>query len=95
MCLAEEGKSETCASCGKPGVNRLLTDKDDVPLCEECSDRLRTGEVVTHFVPTEAEPPPPPEERFGALFEAARALLEDAAEEDQIIPTLAFANEIG
>jgi hypothetical protein len=94
--LAEEGKTDSCASCGKPSVNRLKTDVDDVPLCDACSDRLRSGEAVGYVVPTEAEPPPPPEERFGALFEAARVLLEQGgAEEDQVIPTLAFANEIG
>jgi hypothetical protein len=47
-------------------------------------------------VPTEEEPPPPPEERFADLFKAARVLLtEGIAEEDQIYPTLAFANELG
>jgi hypothetical protein len=94
--LTEEGKTDPCASCGEPGVNRLKTEVDDVPLCGACSDRLRSGEAVGYFVPTEAEPPPPHEERFGALFEAARVLIEQgSAEEDQIIPTLAFANEMG
>jgi hypothetical protein len=93
---SEEEKTDPCASCGKPGVNRFKNEVDDVPLCGACSDRLLSGEAVAYFVPTEVEPPPPPKERFGALFEAARVLLEQGgAEEDQIIPTLAFANEIG
>jgi hypothetical protein len=47
-------------------------------------------------VPTEEESSPPPEERFGALFEAARVLLRQGGdEEEQIIPTLAFVNQIG
>ena len=38
----------------------------------------------------------PPEERFADLFKAARILLEmGISEEDQIYPTLAFANELG
>jgi hypothetical protein len=94
--LTEQGKAKPCASCGEPGANRLVTDVDDLPLCGGCADRLLSGEAVGCFLPTEEEPSPPPEERFGALFEAARVLLKQGGvEEDQIIPTLAFANEIG
>ncbi len=39
---------------------------------------------------------PPPVKRFADLFKAAQVLLrEGVAEEDQIYPTLAFANELG
>ena len=39
--------------------------------------------------------PSAPEERFADLFKAARALLKKGiTEEDQIYPTLAFANEL-
>jgi hypothetical protein len=41
------------------------------------------------------ERPPSAEERFDELFKAAKILLELDAEEDQIIPTLALANQIG
>ena len=96
MSLTEERKTDPCASCAKPGANRLKTEVDDVPLCDACSDRLRSGEVVGFFIPTDVESPPPHEERFSDLFEAARVLLKQGgAEEDQIIPTLAFANEMG
>lgn len=60
-------------------------------------ERLYRGKAVTYYEPTEEEPlPPPPEERFAEVFEAARVLLKEGVQgEDQIIPTLAFANEIG
>jgi hypothetical protein len=44
--------------------------------------------------PTEKEPPFA-EERFDKLFRAARTLLKQDAEEDQIIPTLALAHQVG
>ena len=65
-------------------------------LCGDCVDRLREGGTISYWLPTEEEPPPPPVERFAELFEAARVLLrEGVTEEDQIYPTLAFANELG
>jgi len=69
----------------------------DVPLCDDCTDHLTFDERLgSYFVTTAIEPLPPPEQRFHALFEAARVLLEQGgAEEDQIIPTLAFANLLG
>lgn len=68
-------------------------------LCDGCVDHARAGMTTSYWpptAPTEEEPPPLPEERFGELFKAARILLKNHIEdEDQIIPTLAFANEIG
>jgi hypothetical protein len=96
MSLSEQADFEHCASCGKPSSNKLLTEFDDVILCGDCVDRLREGGTISYWLPTEEEPPPPPEERFAELFEAARVLLrEGVTEEDQIYPTLAFANELG
>jgi hypothetical protein len=47
-------------------------------------------------VDTESEPAPSSEERFAELFKAARVLLKEGiGGEDQIIPTLALANELG
>jgi hypothetical protein len=94
--LTEPGKSEECASCGSLGASRLVTEADEVLLCEGCADRLLAGEASSYWLPTKDEPPEPPEERFAELFEAARALLKKGeTEEDQIYPTLAFANELG
>jgi hypothetical protein len=57
---------------------------------------LLAGEAVAYFSPIEDEPSPLPEVRFAELFKAARVLLKEGiAEEDQIYPTLAFANELG
>ena len=96
MSASQQEGNERCASCGKPATTQLVTELDNVPLCEGCSGRLLGGEVVAYFSPTEEEPSPPPEDRFADLLKAARVLLnEDIAEEDQIYPTLAFANELG
>jgi hypothetical protein len=96
MGLSEQEKTEHCASCGKPGANKLVTEPDNVVLCDRCADRLRAGEAISYWLPTEEESPPPPEERFAELFKAARVLLrESVTEEDQIYPTLALANELG
>ena len=97
MSPTDEPKTDICASCGKPGVNGLETAVVDVPLCDDCTDHLMFDERFgSHFVTTALEPLPPPEQRFRALFEAARVLLEQGgAEEEQVIPTLAFANLLG
>jgi hypothetical protein len=94
MSVPEQQKDERCASCGKLGTTRLKTDLHNVPLCDDCADRIRTGNAVAYFVPTE-ESPPQPEERFEELFGAARALFEaGVVDEDVVYPTLVFANEI-
>ena len=94
--LREPRKFEECASCGRSSATRLVTEAGEVLLCEGCANRLLAGENISYWLPAEDEPPEPPEERFADLFKAARVLLEKGiADEDQIYPTLAFANEVG
>jgi hypothetical protein len=94
--LTEPGKREECASCGSAGASRLVTEANEVLLCEGCADRLLAGEAIGRWLPDEVEPREPPEERFAEVFKAARTILkEDITEEDRIYPTLAFANELG
>jgi hypothetical protein len=96
MSESEQVGSERCASCGEPATTQFVTELDNVPLCEGCSDHFRAGGAIAYFPPTEEEPSPPPEKRFADLFQAAQVLLRGGmAEEDQIYPTLAFANELG
>jgi hypothetical protein len=66
-----------------------------VSLCDGCVARVQSGDAIGFWPPAEVETLPPAEERFHELFRAARILLKEGAEEDQIIPTLALANEIG
>src|SRR5918993_857336 len=81
--VSEQEKIEPCASCGKPSTNRPVTEPDTTAPCDRCTDRQRTEEKSSS----------PPEERFDALFRAARVLLREGIDqEDQIIPTLALAN---
>jgi hypothetical protein len=72
---------------------------DDSPVCLECAARLRVRPSSEYEWRSDPGPPSggyDPEQRFEALFEAARLLLkEDISEEDRVIPTLAFAAEIG
>jgi hypothetical protein len=73
----------------------LKIEADEVLLCDGCTDSLLAGKAIGFWLPTDEEPPPP-EERFADLFKAARTLLDiGVSEEDQIYPTLAFANELG
>src|SRR5215208_210682 len=88
MSTSQQEGNERCASCGEPATTQFTTELDNVPLCEDCSDRLLGGGTIGYS--------PPPEKRFADLFKAAQVLLrEGIAEEDQIYPTLAFANELG
>jgi hypothetical protein len=73
----------------------MVIEDDHVTLCDDCVQRWRSRGTISYWLPTEEVSPPPAEERFDELFRAARMLLEIRAEEDQIIPTLALANEIG
>jgi|SRR5215211_401273 len=96
MSTSQHERDERCASCGEPATTRFVTELDNVSLCEGCSDHFLAGGAIAYFPPTEEEPSPPPEDRFADLFKSARVLLnEGIAEEDQIYPTLAFANELG
>jgi hypothetical protein len=96
MSTSQQEGDERCASCGEPATTQFTTELDNVPLCEDCSDRLLGGGTIAYSPPTEKAALPPPEKRFADLFKAAQVLLrEGIAEEDQIYPTLAFANELG
>jgi hypothetical protein len=96
MSTSQQEGDGRCASCGEPATTQFTTELDNVPLCEDCSDRLLGGGTIAYSPPTEKAPLPPPEKRFADLFKAAQVLLrEGIAEEDQIYPTLAFANELG
>lgn len=72
---------------------------DNSSACLDCAARLRlrpSSEYDWRSDPGLPSGGYDPEQRFEALFEAARLLLkEDVSEEDQAIPTLAFAAEIG
>jgi len=78
-----------CAWCGKywePLDYRGLFTR-----CEGCSDD-RTHNRRALFLTRGSEEPP--EVRFAGVFEAARVLLEDGADEDRGFPTLAWGLEV-
>ena len=77
---------EHCALCGK--YWEPLDHRDLFPRCEVCSDDRTDGRRALFLVKESEEPP---EVRFAGLFEAARVLLEDGADEDRVFPTLAYA----
>jgi hypothetical protein len=67
-------------------------------LCKQCAVKVRLGEGVHFKMPDSSGvvAEVPPEQRFAELFKAARILLsEGTRDESVIIPTLAFAAEIG
>ena len=77
-----------CAICGKPAVASY----GDTYFCERHREQLHKEEAIAVFSPVN-EPPPPPQEAFSELLRVARVLFaNNVAEEEQIIPTLAFAN---
>jgi hypothetical protein len=75
-----------CAWCGK--YWEPLDYRGLFPRCEGCSDD-RTYNRRALFLTRGSEEPP--EVRFAGVFEAARVLLEDGADEDRVFPTLAWA----
>src|SRR5215213_7650508 len=76
-----------CAKCGQPAVGSY----GESSFCEEHREQLYS-EGITVFSPI-VDPPQPPEESFSELFRAARVLFAyNVTEEEQIVPTLAFAN---
>jgi len=75
-----------CAWCGK--YWEPLDYRGLFPRCEGCSDD-RTHNRRALFLTRGSEEPP--EVRFAGVFEAARVLLEDGADEDRVFPTLAWA----
>jgi hypothetical protein len=77
-----------CAICGKPAVASY----GDTYFCERHREQLHKEEAIAVFSPVN-EPPPPPQEAFSELLRVARVLFaNNVAEEEQIVPTLAFAN---
>ena len=98
------GASELCSQCREiPAVSYLqlvFTESGEVentPLCEGCQKRLleqvQEHNYLSYLPPTREEPRPLPEVAFKDLFGAARTLFKRGiAQEELIIPTLAFAN---
>ena len=81
------GKSNLRTECGKPVRNF----RGPVLWCEECYERLRSGEVPRVCEPWDTDPTPTGE-RYRELFRAAQAVWRvGIADENQIIPTLVFA----
>jgi hypothetical protein len=79
-----------CAICGKPAVASY----GDTYFCERHREQLHKEGAIAVFSPVN-EPPPPPEVAFSELLRVARVLLaKNVAEEERIIPTLAFANRV-
>jgi hypothetical protein len=77
-------------------MSRSITGPDDVLLCERCADRQRAEGAISYWLPSPEEPPMPPEERFSELFSAARALVQEGIEDENVIyPTIALANAVG
>ena len=77
-----------CAMCEKLAA----VGYGDFDFCEDHREQLHEKGSIAVFSPVD-EPSQPPEEVFNELFKAAKALFADnVTEEDQIIPTLAFAN---
>ena len=77
-------------------MSRSITEADEVLLCGRCADRQRAEGAISYWLPTPEEPPTPPEERFSEPFSAARALLQEGIEDENVIyPTLALANAVG
>ena len=104
--VAEPEKTRACPSCGahlgdptqREGVaefgRKFPILGDDVLLCVACTTRVVAGAGWDYRLPTKEDSPLSVEERFGELFKAARVLLEENAEENQIIPTLALADHL-
>jgi hypothetical protein len=66
-----------------------------VLLCERCADRQRAEGAIRYWLPSQEEPPMPPEERFSEPIRAARALLQEGIEDENVIySTFALANAV-
>src|SRR5215207_1445610 len=93
MSLSEQEKARRCAWCGEPQDEEGHTE-DGLPMCFDCLGREVDKRFEKRWSPKQE--PLPPEQRFEALFGAARVLLrEGIGEEDQVFPTLAFAVGLG
>jgi hypothetical protein len=66
-----------------------------VLLCERCADRQWAEGAIRYWLPAPEEPPMPPEERFSEPIRAARALLQEGIEDENVIySTFALANAV-
>lgn len=97
------GASELCSQCRESPATSQMTlvfengEIEKTPLCEGCQKRLleqvQELNYLSYWPPTREEPRPLPEVAFKELFGAARTLFRRGiAQEELIIPTLAFAN---
>jgi hypothetical protein len=100
---APGGASELCSQCREsPAVSQMVLvfkngEIENTPLCEGCQKRLfeqaQEHNYLTYLPPTREEPRPLPQDIFKELFGAAKTLFKRGiAQEELIIPTLAFAN---
>jgi hypothetical protein len=90
--LAEPKRIRYCASCGGSDVGAKIESLGDtILLCAECISAGRAGAGWGYWFPTKDVSPIALPQGFDELFAAARVLLEEDAEENQIIPTLALA----
>jgi hypothetical protein len=90
--LAEPERRGRCAWCGQ--LTEDTFEIDGLRACLTCAAGATSTGLKDKW--SSERQPLSPEQRFEALFEAARVLLkEDVAHEDLVIPTLAFANGVG
>jgi hypothetical protein len=93
MSLSEQEKARRCAWCREP-LGEEGTIEDGSPICFDCLVSEAGKGFERRWSPKQE--PLPPEQRFEALFGAARVLLrEGIGEEDQVFPTLVFAAGLG
>ncbi len=80
-----------CTACGK-SLRSPPPDSDALPTCEECGERREKGERLSLLFAERRRHGESlqPEERFGELFESAHVLLQQRANEDMVLPTLAM-----
>lgn len=98
--LAEPKGVKRCVSCGSTFGDKAFGGKapnlsGEGLLCVDCTVRMRAEGTIGYRLPTRDDSPLPVEERFDELFRAANVLLREDAKENEVIPTLALANEIG
>ena len=84
--LGYRWRNKHCAWCGKYWVP--LDHRGLFPRCEACGADRTQGRRALFLTKESAEPP---DVRFAGVFNAARMLVEDEANEDRVFPTLAWA----
>lgn len=90
MSPPDQREQGPCALCGRSGAEFVV---GGPPVCERCQLRLDSAKAKW---PSFLTMPLPPDERYEELFKAARVLLrERVSDVERIIPTLAFAHELG